>query len=77
MAKRRKKRGHSLRRRYGHAGSAELKNVASSFHKLAQENPLLASAALGAAAGIGMGAGPHGALIGGGVGAASHYITKK
>jgi len=72
MAKRHKK-GRSLRRRYGHFGIGDVK-------KVAKENPLIAAAVIGGAAGAaaaasGMGLGAS-ALIGAGGTIAAHEFTK-
>jgi hypothetical protein len=72
MAKRRRK-GRSLRKRYGHFGVGDVK-------KIAKDNPLVAAAVIGGAAGAsaamaGMGLGAS-ALIGAGGTIAAHELTK-
>jgi hypothetical protein len=72
MAKRHKK-ARSLRRRYGHFAVGDVK-------KLAKENPLLAAAVIGSAAGAAAAAGGMGlgasALVGAGGTIAAHELTK-
>jgi hypothetical protein len=71
MAKRRK--GRSLRKRYGHFAVSDVK-------KIAKDNPLMAAALIGGAAGAtaaaaGMGLGAS-ALVGAGGTIAVHELTK-
>lgn len=77
MSKRRK--GHSLRRRYGHFGLSDVTAGAGKLRKLASENPEVTAAAVGAAGGAiaaGMTAGTA-AMIGAIAGVAVEQATKR
>lgn len=48
MAKRQKKKGHALRRRYGHFGMADVENGVAHIRRLATDNPTVTAAVFGA-----------------------------
>jgi len=75
------RRSHALRRRYGHATLADVGSLAVSGKKIAQDNPTLLAAALGAASGAGLALagldiGPS-ALAGAVAGVVVEQLTKK
>jgi len=78
MSKRRK-RGRALARRYGHFGMQDIHSATANLRKIAQDNPAVTAAALGASASAlasGMGSGTA-ALLGAVAGIAVEQATRK
>jgi hypothetical protein len=73
-----KKRGRSLRRRYGHFGTEDIKRGVSSLRKLSNVHPAVTAAAVGAATGaVASGVGAAGAaVLGAAAGIAVQQATK-